>query len=616
GVMQQSCTHVGECVIGCPRRAKNTLDLNYLAVAERLGAEMRTECEVTRIEPLASGEGYRVSYVDRRHGEAKETVEASYVFLCAGAVCSTTLLLQCRAAGALPRLSPKLGEGYSGNGDLLLLSFRSSRPWDPSNGPTITTGLVYSGKEPGSWFLLEDGGFSRHLWPLFELADPGLGWRRVPSGIELLKGQGLGSGATAVAPPTAADVRDVVRRVSEAQPPGQDTRTGDGPPPLASLPPGMGSTAMFLAMGRDLANGTIRLAANGTAMLAWDVPQNLLLYSLEERLARDLTGKLGGEFATSPFWRFAHLPGSVHNLGGCAMGESPDKGVTSQLGEVWGHQNLFVMDGAILPAATGVNPSHTIAAVAERNIEQIIRRITGNPAWAPPERREVTAYPDPLSRVAIPAEGTPPPETPGLGLTMREAMIGYFRTGKAESITDRVPRVAVCRLRITIGYLARFLSDPSHPGLVTGNVYLGGLTAGEAEVQEGVWNLFVAPGAGPEREMRYVLPFIGQDGRRYTLRGTKLFVPHPGLRLWRENTVLDFRVHEGVEEDGAVVGEGKVRIGLFGVVRLLLSFRVTGQDDPAEKARAVLGFAGFYLRELLLVSWPSSALTRLFKVGF
>jgi len=117
GVMQRGCTHCGECVIGCSQRAKNTLDFNYLAVAERLGAQMRTECEVTRIEPRGGGSlGYRVLFHD--HGAGVDgAVEAEQVFLCAGAINSTELLLRSRASGALPRVSERLGEKYSGNGD-------------------------------------------------------------------------------------------------------------------------------------------------------------------------------------------------------------------------------------------------------------------------------------------------------------------------------------------------------------------------------------------------------------------------------------------------------------------------------------------------------------------
>jgi cholesterol oxidase len=67
-----------------------------------------------------------------------------------------------------------------------------------------------------------------------------------------------------------------------------------------------------------------------------------------------------------------------------------------------------VLDGSILPAATGVNPAHTIAAVAERNIEVAIRRFTGIQNWRAPEAAAAKPIIDPLESVIIPSGGTLP----------------------------------------------------------------------------------------------------------------------------------------------------------------------------------------------------------------
>ena len=65
---------------------------------------------------------------------------------------------------------------------------------------------------------------------------------------------------------------------------------------------------------------------------------------------------------------------TAHILGGCCMGESPDKGVVGINGEVFGHPNLFVADGSVVPANLGVNPSLTITALSEFIMSQIPAR--------------------------------------------------------------------------------------------------------------------------------------------------------------------------------------------------------------------------------------------------
>ncbi len=52
GFPQGGCTQCGECDVGCNVHAKNTLDHNYLALAERAGADVATLAEVCRIEPV------------------------------------------------------------------------------------------------------------------------------------------------------------------------------------------------------------------------------------------------------------------------------------------------------------------------------------------------------------------------------------------------------------------------------------------------------------------------------------------------------------------------------------------------------------------------------------
>jgi cholesterol oxidase len=380
GVMQRGCTSCGECCIGCNVRAKNTLDLNYLAIAASRGADIATLCEVFRIEPDAAG--YKVTFRDHA-GDGQETeIIGRYCFVCAGAVNSVELLLRCRDVhGTLSKLSPRLGDNYSGNGDFLAFAFNTREPFNPSQGPTITTGVVYDRTDDGfkNWFIFEEGGYPREVGTVLQLLNPHFG---------LFRTLGLAT-------------KDAFLNGYRAL--GGKVGASDG---------STDKTGVFLMMGRDLANGQIRLhPRTSEASIKWNEASNRALYEAERRLTIDFATAMGGDAAMNPLWRHFRIPVTVHSLGGCLMADTEEAGVTDANGEVYEYPGLFVLDGSILPGATGANPAQTIAAVAERNIEIAIRRFTGNQNWRAPEAAFAKAITDPLDSVAIPQAGTLPTET-------------------------------------------------------------------------------------------------------------------------------------------------------------------------------------------------------------
>lgn len=56
-----------------------------------------------------------------------------------------------------------------------------------------------------------------------------------------------------------------------------------------------------------------------------------------------------------------------HPLGGCVLGEA-----TNEYGKLKGHDNLYVLDGSLIPGTIGVNPFVTITAIAEYCMENLI----------------------------------------------------------------------------------------------------------------------------------------------------------------------------------------------------------------------------------------------------
>jgi len=73
-----------------------------------------------------------------------------------------------------------------------------------------------------------------------------------------------------------------------------------------------------------------------------------------------------------PAWLERRMPFTVHPLGGAVMADTPAQGVTDSFGEVFGHPGLFVSDGSLIPTPTGVPPSMTIAALAERVAKRVV----------------------------------------------------------------------------------------------------------------------------------------------------------------------------------------------------------------------------------------------------
>jgi cholesterol oxidase len=557
GKAQYGCRHCGECDIGCNYQAKNTLDLNYLAVAQQHGADVGTQCEVTRIE--RTGATYQVTFTNHVTG-TERVVRAPVVVLGAGAVNTTELLLRCRDQyRTLPVTSDLVGHGYSGNGDFLAFAVQTAQPCDPWVGPTITTGMVYD--RGSDWFIFEEGGAPQRITGLITLlarADS-----RFAGDLRVWQ-EGL----------------DMLRRSA------QDHLGPDVDGATDSR-----NTAVFLAMGRDSADGRIELLP-GTheTRVTWRLRENLGLYRTEQRLCADVAKALGGRAVYNPLWSALRLPVAVHNLGGCGMADDAAHGVVDGNGEVFGCPNLYVFDGSCLPSATGVNPSHTIAAVAERNVETAIRKITGEHRWVAPERAQARPVVDPLAALRIPAGGTKPPRTPDIGLTCTGSLRGTVTRGQTNpaKVNGRPGGPMSVRLDVAVPSVADFLDDPRHRCAAVGVVAFDGLTGPDgARIGGGVIDLLVPGDTGATRQVRYTLPFFGVDGKPYLLDGCQEIQSHAWWDLWRDNTSVLVRVRAGHQLRGRIVAAGRLWLSPGDVVRELVTVRITGTRNPISGARAL-----------------------------
>jgi cholesterol oxidase len=346
GAHQQGCANLGRCDIGCPRNSRNTVDITYVARAEAHGAEVFPLHEVSRIDaPARDGDPWRVSWRDLQYRIDGE-VSAPVLVLAGGTLGSSRLLLRNRRR--LPRLSPALGTRFSGNGDALALGFDPSAEGvsgaQADLGPTMTSRLDYL-DERG--FMVADGGLPHAFGGLLEIVR-GVraitGWGRVRL---LVKHAGVKLGLS----DRALSPRDMQ---------------------LKHLPP-IGDTLVFLMIGRDAADGRMRLTPLFRCFdIRWSRDASKELFAGMRAAAGELADAAGAKsfFAldAGPLGKFI----TVHPLGGCPMSDDAAAGVVDEWGAVHGYDGLYVLDGSIVPTAVGVNPSKTIAALAERGVEHLL----------------------------------------------------------------------------------------------------------------------------------------------------------------------------------------------------------------------------------------------------
>ena len=156
----------------------------------------------------------------------------------------------------------------------------------------------------------------------------------------------------------------------EARPVGP--RAGPGDMRVRRRPP-IGDSLIFLCIGRDAADGQMRLTPLFRRLdIRFDRARSEALFDrMRETVTRALRGGRGEAFFAldaGPLGKYV----TVHPLGGCPMSDDPAAGVVDDAGKVFGYEGLYVLDGSIVPTAIGVNPSKTIAALAERGVERLL----------------------------------------------------------------------------------------------------------------------------------------------------------------------------------------------------------------------------------------------------
>jgi cholesterol oxidase len=344
------CTHCGACMVGCRENAKNTLAKNYLYFAERWGATVQPEATVTDIQPVSGdapdGACFEVLYrkTTAWPGRSVKRVRARRVVLSAGAVNTNRLLLRCRdVTKSLPKLSARLGDNVRTNSESLTGAISRDRRRDFSKGVAI--GSIFKADEVTQMEAV-----------------------RFPAGSGAMLAM---LGAPLIKPNQGKAIRFIETLGLILWRPVDFLRSkifGD----LAAR------STIILTMQTQDNLMRVRLGRNLYTLFQKDLvcerdKKNPIEADLEiaHRATRLLAGKVNGIPQGMVNQSLLNIPGTAHFMGGVPFGRTAEDGVINLNCEVHHYPGLYVVDGSIMPANPGINPTLTIAALAEYAMERI-----------------------------------------------------------------------------------------------------------------------------------------------------------------------------------------------------------------------------------------------------
>jgi len=338
GPRRIGCISCGNCNIGCGHNAKNKLTTNYLYLAEKLGVEIHELHEIYDLVPLDGG-GFQVharhpGWAQRAAHLHHHTYTAEEVIVTAHAYGSSKLLLHMQHKGRLTGLSGELGKRARTNSEQLLYVTRTHGEWtrDPEK-IHITPGSV----------TITSG-----VWPDAVTSVEPTFWG---SGSDVFALLGTYHQHGAQSHPFASWLKELVEHPAEV---------------LAISDPRHWAQRSFVALCMQTTDtsidlhwhdGLLRSRPSGT-------PPSVHIPVVEDFVDR-LAKKLGsgeGALLTEVINRNA----SAHFVGGIPIGDSREHGAVDPYLRLFGQPGLHVMDGSVMPANPGVNPSLMITSLAER----------------------------------------------------------------------------------------------------------------------------------------------------------------------------------------------------------------------------------------------------------
>ena len=344
GPERSGCTLCGGCMVGCRYNAKNTLDKNYLYLAEQLGVTILPEQEVENVILLDNG-GYQVT-IRKSTGIQRpiQKLQAQKVILSGGVMGTVKLLLKCRDNGSLSNLSKKLGDFVRTNSEAILgIKLNKAPKEDYTKGIAISAGFYPDG--------------DTHI-----------------ETVRYGRGQTALALLTTILPDRKIPLPALIRwGISVLQAPIQF---------ISNLIPLNWAKKTIILLVMQPVNNYLKLnyksrwwrlgrkSMNSRSNTGEKIPSHI---PIGEKTAETIIQKTGGTAITSYMDSLFGIPTTAHILGGAIMGSDPDSGVIDGNFEVYNYPGLYVIDGSSIPSNLGVNPSLTITAMAEYAMDRFPR---------------------------------------------------------------------------------------------------------------------------------------------------------------------------------------------------------------------------------------------------
>ncbi|KAK0739263.1 hypothetical protein B0T21DRAFT_346593 [Apiosordaria backusii] len=623
GVEMSPSSLTGQDATGVNDGSKTTTLVTYLADAWNWGAEMFCECEVRYIQKDEK-EGYRVFFAwhGRNRGLFKGYLHNDLmwvhakqaVFLGAGAIASTEILLRSKAMGL--SMSDQVGQNMSGNGDMLAFGYNTDRhvngmgkpvpsPYNPI-GPTITSVIDNrDGHEnPLDGYVIEEGAIPHALTHLFQVMMDFMPGKKDPKDDSIIEKT------------QAALARWGSRLLGPYFKNGATERT-----------------QVYLVMSHDSNQAMLSLKDDKPVLEFLGVARSHHVKKLNSILER-ATEYVGGTLVHSPFYGIMGQQITVHPIGGACMARDNTgrTGVTNHIGQLFTgngeevHDGFVVTDASVIPTALGANPFATIAALAERSVEAYceskdlkistekngILNLLGEPAHPPKrcrpkQKREQLKVEEELISINTAKKVMDKArivKASGIGFT--EVMSGFLHADKNMTEDNRATYELAHRIGKSLCESARFflsvqafntkemISHVQHRGMLTGTFVCPAIHGSPFMVQRGEFNLFILNSKAPgTRNLTYDFDMTGVDGRRLHFHGYKVVdssVALAPLQFWKATSTLYVTISEHVpgmcrdldDEDawrrGAPIAKGIMQIQPSDFLSQINTMTTTGSN--------------------------------------